>query len=141
MKNAIENLERAMQLAMSIRPKVGGFPYLAEVLRRAGVTHNIWTLPSCQSIYLTKLGPVVSTGTSLINATVDIPVFDREALVRALRKDQAGESSFPEFLKASWDAGVMSYVVDFEKREVIYQGVRGESYIESYPQVAVEVGE
>jgi uncharacterized protein YbcV (DUF1398 family) len=28
------------------RPKVGGFPYLAETLRRAGVTRNLWYLPA-----------------------------------------------------------------------------------------------
>jgi len=39
-------------LAMTIRPKVGGFPVLAEVLKRAGVKRNYWTLPSCQSIFV-----------------------------------------------------------------------------------------
>jgi len=33
---ASENLETAFQRAMAIRPKVGGFPYLAETLRLAG---------------------------------------------------------------------------------------------------------
>jgi uncharacterized protein YbcV (DUF1398 family) len=41
MSNAIENLQAAQKHAMTIRPKVGGFPYLAETLRRAGVTRNI----------------------------------------------------------------------------------------------------
>jgi uncharacterized protein YbcV (DUF1398 family) len=35
MSKAIENLETAFQRAMEIRPKVGGFPYLAETLRMA----------------------------------------------------------------------------------------------------------
>lgn len=138
MSKAVENLLRAQQFAMSIRPKVGGFPYLAEALRKAGITRNIWSLPSCQSIYLTIHGSVVSQGTSLINTTVDVPLFDREALIKALRIDQAGQSTFPEFLKASWDAGVVSYIVDFEKRVVTYYGVLGESYSENYP--AVEIG-
>lgn len=38
MSKSVENLLKAQQLAMSIRPKVGGFPYLAEALRRAGIT-------------------------------------------------------------------------------------------------------
>ncbi len=42
MVKAIENLEAAFQRAMAIRPKVGGFPYLAETLRQAGATRNIW---------------------------------------------------------------------------------------------------
>lgn len=35
--NAIELVEGAMKKAETIRPKVGGFPYLAECLREAGV--------------------------------------------------------------------------------------------------------
>lgn len=138
MSKAVENLVKAQQFAMSIRPKVGGFPYLAEALRKAGITRNIWNLPSCQSIYLTVHGSVVSQGTPLVNTTVDIPPFDREALIKALKIDQAGQSSFPEFLKSSWEAGVVSYDVDFEKRVVIYYGTLGESYTEEYP--AVEIG-
>jgi len=46
MSKAIENLDAAQRQAMAIRPKVGGFPYLAETLRRAGVTRNFWFLPA-----------------------------------------------------------------------------------------------
>lgn len=138
MSKAVENLVKAQQYAMSVRPKVGGFPYLAEVLRQAGITQNIWNLPSCQSIYLTQYGSVVSQGTPLVSTTVDIPPFNREALIKALRVDQAGQSSFPEFLKASWEAGVVRYVVDFEKRIVIYYGALEESYSENYPSVEIK---
>jgi uncharacterized protein YbcV (DUF1398 family) len=101
MSKAIENLQAAFQRAMVIRPKVGGFPYLAETLRQAGVTRNIWSLPACQSLYLTELGPVVTIGAPLASGTVDVPPFDRDALIAALRTDQAGNSTFPEFLAAS----------------------------------------
>lgn len=138
MSKAVENLLKAQQFAMSIRPKVDGFPYLAEALRRAGITQNIWNLPSCQSICLTKDGSVVSQGTPLINTTVDIPPFDREAIIKALRIDQAGNSTFSEFLKASWEAGVVNYIVDFDKRVVTYYGVLDESYAENYPAVEIE---
>lgn len=57
MSKAIENLEAAQERAMAIRPKVGGFPYRAETLRRAGVTRNLWFLPACQSLFLTNDGP------------------------------------------------------------------------------------
>jgi uncharacterized protein YbcV (DUF1398 family) len=100
----IENLQAAEQRAMVGRPKVGGFPYLAETLRRAGVTLNQWFLPACQSIYLTRQGPVVSQGTPLISGTGDVPRFNKDALIAALRTDQAGKSTFPEFLAASWHA-------------------------------------
>jgi len=118
MSKAIDNLETAQKRAMANRTKVGGFPYLAEVLRRAGVTKNLWLLPSCQSLYLTNEGPVVIPGTPLVSGTTDVPAFDREALIRALRTDQAGESTFPEFLAATWRAGIVRYDVDFAGRNV-----------------------
>ena len=138
MSKAIKNLQAAQEQAMAIRPKVGGFPYLAETLRRAGVTRNVWSLPSCQSIFLTKDGAVVMQGQPLALGMADIPAFDREGLIRALRIDQAGESTFPEFLAASWKAGVVRYDVDFEARKVTYYGWDNEEYVEGYP--AVDVG-
>jgi uncharacterized protein YbcV (DUF1398 family) len=138
MSTAIDNLQAAQQRAMAIRPKVGGFPYLAETLRRAGVTRNVWFLPACESLYLTEQGPVVTQGTPLVSGTVDVPPFDREALITALQTDQAGQSTFPEFLAATWRAGVVRYDVDFTARRVAYYGSRGEEYIEDYPAVHVD---
>lgn len=139
MSKAIENLEAAQKHAMAIRPKVGGFPYLAEVLRRAGVNRNLWFLPACQSLYLTNDGPVVSQGTPLMAGTTDVPPFDRDALILALRTDQAGQSTFPEFLAASWHAGVVRYDVDFAARTVAYYGCNGEEYLEAYPAMEIDV--
>jgi uncharacterized protein YbcV (DUF1398 family) len=135
MSKAIENLMKAMENGMKTRPKVGGFPYLAESLHKAGVIKNTWHLPSCQSLYLTKNGSVLMQGNPLVSGTVDVPTFDQNALLRALRADQAGESSFPEFLKASWEAGVISYDVDLQNRKVTYYGALGEAYVEAYPSV------
>jgi uncharacterized protein YbcV (DUF1398 family) len=138
MNTAIDNLLDAQKRAMAGRPKVGGFPYLADTLRRAGVTRNRWYLPACESLYLTKEGPVVTQGTPLISGTVDVPAFDRDALIKALRTDQAGESTFPEFLSATWRAGVVRYDVDFDARTVTYHGCNGEEYVEGYPAAQVE---
>ncbi len=137
MSKAIDTLETARKRAMAIRPKVGGFPYLAETLRQAGVTRNVWFLPACQSLFLTNDGPVVTQGTPLVAGTVDVPPFNRDALISALRTDQAGESTFPEFLAASWRAGVVRYDVDFAARTVAYYGCHGEEYVEAYPLVEV----
>lgn len=133
----IDTLTEAQTHAMSVRPKIGGFPVLAEVLRRAGVKKNLWSLPSCQSIYIMEKGNVVQQGTPLLTGTFVIPEFDRTALVTAIRTDQAGQSTFPEFLDATWKAGVIGYEVDFEKRHVNYFGANGESYLEEYPAVEV----
>jgi uncharacterized protein YbcV (DUF1398 family) len=137
MSKAIDNLTEAMKTAQAIRPRVGGFPYLAEVLRKAGVTRNVWSLPSRQSLFLTELGPVVMQGEPLVTGAVDVPIFSEVALVRALRMDQAGESTFPEFLEASWRAGVVRYDVDLNARSVAYQGCNGEEYVEAYSAVTV----
>lgn len=138
MSKAIENLQAAQEQGMAIRPNAGGFPYLAEMLRRAGVTKNIWSLPACQSIFLTNQGPVVIQGEPLVSGAADIPAFDREKLIKALRIDQAGESTFPEFLAASWRSGIVRYDVDFVARTVSYYGCNGEEYLEVYPAVEIK---
>lgn len=135
MSTSIHNLMAAQKMAMSVRPKVGGFPYLAEALRAAGIKRNLWTLPSCQSVYITEHGPVVQQGTPLLSGAAEIPSFNQDTLIHALRTDQNGNSTFPEFLQAAWKAGVVSYDVDFVKRHVIYYGALGESYKEEYPAV------
>ena len=137
MSDAIENLQRALERAAAIRPKVGGFPYLAETLRQAGVTRNLWALPACQSVFVTASGPVVMQGTPLVIGAGDVPAFNREALIKALRTDQAGESTFQEFLEASWKAGVVGYDVDFAARTVRYFGCNGGEYVEAYPVVEI----
>jgi len=133
-----EKLIEAQKYAMSIMPKVGGFPILAEVLRQAGIQTNRWSLPSCQSIYLMKDGSVVQQGIPLVTGTYEIPKFDREALINALRTDQNGQSTFPEFLESTWKAGVVGYDVDFTCRKVTYYGVNGECYLEEYQAVEVK---
>ena len=76
-------------------------------------------------------------GQPLVSGMADIPAFDREGLIRALRIDQAGESTFPEFLTSSWRCGVVRYDVDFEVRKVTYYGCNGEEYLEAYPAVEI----
>lgn len=99
--------------------------------------HNIWTLPACQSLYLSAKGPVVVQGTPLITGSADVPPFDRAALIIALQTDQAGESSFLAFLAAAWKAGVVRYDVNLAERVVAYYGCNEEEYSETYPAVAI----
>jgi uncharacterized protein YbcV (DUF1398 family) len=77
-------------------------------------------------------------GTPLATGMMDVPPFDREALIAALRTDQAGESTFAEFLAASWRAGVLRYDVDFTARTVTYYGCNCEEYVEAFPAVEVD---
>lgn len=137
MSSAISALNAAMGRAIANRPAVGGFPCLAETLRAAGVSTNEWNLPSCQSAYMTSAGPIMMQGEPLVTGIVDIPTFDESALLQAIREDQAGNTSFPEFLAAIWEAGVIRYIVDFNARVVVYQGCYGDEYEESYPAVEI----
>jgi uncharacterized protein YbcV (DUF1398 family) len=135
--SAIELVQNAMQKAEGIRPKVGGFPYLAECLREAGVLKNVWTLPSAQSSFWTVEGALAVTDQPLVTGAYEIAKFDEAALIKALRVDQAGETTLGEFLMAAWEAGVVYYVVDFEARTVSYYGSSDEVYVETYPAVEV----
>ena len=66
----------------------------------------------------------------MVSGFHEVPVFDQEALIKALRADQAGQTTFPEFLSATWEAG-------FSERKVTYLGSQGESYVEAYPAVEI----
>ncbi|MGE3262952.1 MAG: DUF1398 domain-containing protein [Bacteriovoracia bacterium] len=138
MSEIAEKLTEAQKYAMSIRPKVGGFPVLAEALRQAGVQMNRWSLPSCQAVYLMKEGSVVQQGTPLVTGTHEISPFNRQALITAIRTDQAGNGTFPEFLLSAWKAGVTGYDADFVARKVTYYGPNGENYVEEYPAVELK---
>lgn len=138
MSSSIDKLLKAQQIGLKIRPKVGGFPYLAESLRKSGVIRNIWNLPSCQSLFITEYGSIIMQGTPLVTGVINVPNFNKDLLINAIRIDQAGESTFPEFLEASWKSGVVKYEVDFEKRVVIYYGALNEFYEEEYPAVEID---
>ncbi|WP_405940917.1 DUF1398 family protein [Streptomyces sp. NBC_00207] len=137
MISATENLRAAFERASAVRPKVGGFPYLAEALRQAGVSRCRMAVPSNAMLYLTTAGPVAVQGEPLCTGMVDVAPFDREALVAALRRDQAGETSFPEFVEGCWKAGVVWYDVDLGARTCSYYGADGDGYTESYPVVEI----
>lgn len=132
-----EKITEAYKWAIGNRPKVDGFPHLAEALRQAGVLRYIVTLPSCQTIYFTNEGNVVAQSEVLVKGLSEVPHFDRDGFVTILRQSQAGETTFPEFLKGSWETGVIHYEADLISRKVSYYGSNGESYIEDYPAVAI----
>lgn len=138
MTNITQKILAAQKRAMALSPTIGGFPVLAEVLRQSGIKINRWSLPSCQSIYQMEDGAVVQQCTPLINDTQEIPKFNCDQLIMAIRKDQQGQSTFPEFLQSIWNAGVIGYDVDFLARNVNYYGVNGESYLEEYPEVEIK---
>jgi uncharacterized protein YbcV (DUF1398 family) len=88
-------------------------------------------------VYVTDAGAVVVPASSPVSVMSDVPAFDRDAVIEALRADQAGHTTFPEFLAAIWTAGVTGYVADLDQRTVTYSGIDGTSYVESYPTVEI----
>ena len=135
MNSIADKLIKAQKYADLICPTIGGFPLLAEILRQAGVQSNRWYLPSCQSIYLMKNGAVVQQRAPLITETSEVPRFNCNALISAIKADQQGKGSFSEFLLVAWNAGVIEYNVDFLTREVIYYGINSEQYSEKYSAI------
>jgi uncharacterized protein YbcV (DUF1398 family) len=130
-----EQLSAALECGFRIRPKVGGFPYLAEALRSAGVSAIHCVVPSMTTVYVLPTGPVVLQGSPQVSGLADVAAFDAGALVTALRADQAGRSAYPEFMAAAWHAGVVSYDVDLAARTCTYRSATGEQYVEDYPAV------
>lgn len=126
-----------MAKSEKIRPKIGGFPYLAECLREEGFTKNTWYLPSGDSFYFTKEDSLVVPGKPLIGDITTYPTYSEEKLINALRADQSGKTTFPEFLMNTWKAGVVKYEVHFIERYVIYYGANNEEYKETYPAVEI----
>ncbi|MBY0273838.1 DUF1398 family protein [Candidatus Binatia bacterium] len=134
----VADLVAAREHGMRIRPAVGGFPYLAEAFRRAGVERLDFVVPSATTVYTTDRGEVVEQGEVLVSGTSAIAPFDERALVAALRADQEGRATFPDFVAASWRAGVLSWTVDLVARTCTYRSARGDrTYVESYPAVDI----
>ena len=66
----LNNFKNAMAKSEKVRPKIGGFPYLAECLREEGFTKNTWYLPSGDSFYFTSEDSLVIPGKPLIGDMV-----------------------------------------------------------------------
>jgi uncharacterized protein YbcV (DUF1398 family) len=128
----------AQALAGRIRPRIGGFPYLAEALRQAGVTRYHFDVASMTGVFVTDTGCVLQPGPALATTElIDINYFNEAALIAALRTDQAGQSTFPEFARATFDAGVFRYEVDLLERTCTYHAPDGAHYLEQY--IAVDL--
>ena len=109
--------------------KVQAFRILAPLVVR-GFDHPAPTNLPFNNLY--AIAPVDSA-----SQRIPRPKHNRQHVSRALRIDQEGKSTFPEFLQSTWNAGVVKYDVDLEKRTCTYFGANGENYVEEY--LAVEV--
>ena len=92
-----------------------------------------------QSCYETELGAVVVQASPLFDGMADVPSFDQAALVDALRADQAGHTTFPEFTEAAWRAGVVRWVIALNERTCTYYGSADQTYVEQYAAVDLPI--
>lgn len=132
---AHELVAAAQQRGFAARPKVGGFPYLAEALRAAGVLRHEFLVPTATSLFTTTAGSaVIPSGEPVVTEPSDVPAWDQAALVAAIEADKLG-GEFPAFVAACWKAGVTRWIIDTTERTCTYVGADGDQYIESYPAV------
>lgn len=137
----VETITDAQARGTATRPSVGGFPHLAETLRQAGVMRIDVTVPSWTTVLTTADGSVLQQGTPMVDATTQVPDFDLDAFIAGLRADQDGTITFPEWMEATWRAGVLWYQVDLEARTCTYRSPAGDSYVERYPAVTVRASD
>ncbi|MGK8665322.1 DUF1398 family protein [Serratia marcescens] len=135
MGEAMELVQAALKAGREIQLKEGRFPYFADVLYRAGVLSNTWCLPSGNSLYVTRKGPVNVTGEPLAVRSIKPAPFNERALYLAIQEEKNGNVAFRDFLRMLWGAGVVSYTVDFVLRTVTYYGVEGDACKTHYPSV------
>jgi len=136
----VDTITTAQRRGAALRPPIGGFPYLAESLRLAGVTHIEVTVPAWTTVLTTAQGSVIQQGSPMVDGTVEVPPFDRDAFLSALRDDQEGRATFPEWMEATWRAGVTWYTVDLAARTCTYRSPAGDTYVEDYAAVELPSG-
>jgi uncharacterized protein YbcV (DUF1398 family) len=133
-------VHEARTRGMRARPTIGGFPYLAESLRDAGISAVHCDVASMSTIYRSARGAVVDQQEPLTRGLDTVASFDRDAVVTAIRRDQNGESTYAEFMVGIWKAGVVSYDIDLHARTCAYQGVDPlvDLYVEEYALVMLD---
>jgi uncharacterized protein YbcV (DUF1398 family) len=131
----------ARERGARLRPAVGGFPVLAESLRQAGIDAVHCDVASMTTLYRTGRDAVVDQQAPLVNGPARVADFDRDAVIAAIRRDQRGESTSPEFMVDIWRAGVITYDIDLAARTCTYLGVdpTTDVYVEDYPAITIDV--
>lgn len=94
MPTIIEAIDAAARGAAA-RAKIGGFPYVAESLRAAGVTKYLFDVPSTTVVYVTDEGAVLRPGQVIRTEQTVVHSFDSDGLVAAIRIDQRGAEHLP----------------------------------------------
>jgi len=136
--NLVETVQQAQRRGAAARPRVNGFPYYAEALRVAGITAVETSVATGGSIYHLADGAVAQTSDPIAGSVSAVPDWDEAALIAAIRADQAGQTTFADFLADSWKAGVIRFRVDLTDHTCTYFGAAGHRYVEAFPTVALD---
>jgi uncharacterized protein YbcV (DUF1398 family) len=119
------------------RAAAQGFPFRAATLRAAGVAAYHVDVPGRATLYDLAAGSVLEQDAPLRGEGLHpVAPFDEAGLVAALHANQAGRSTYADFVEAALRAGVVRYDVDLAARTCTYRGAAGEAYTERYPAVA-----
>jgi len=109
------------------------YPQLFDALKAEGVTHYETNVSAYKIEYFSAGETFLETGPQNFNAPVG-PSFNRENVIKAIRRAQKREIDYPTFLKEIAAAGVPHYRVDMSARTVSYLGQKaGEQYVETVP--------
>lgn len=133
----VATVSSALARGAAVRPEVNGFPYFAEALRAAAITTIETSIAAGGSVYHLAGGSVAQSFEPIAKTAVAVPSWDETALIAAIRADQAGRSTFTEFLRAAWNAGVTGFRVDLTERTCTYVGTAANTYVETYPAVTL----
>lgn len=87
--SVIASIDVANAHAMAVRPPVGGFPYLAEAMRAAGVEKYLFDVPTMTALYLTDQGDLIRPGRTYMDAS-PLPATDRSDGITVLHSPRRG---------------------------------------------------
>ena len=126
--------EKLKEIEKEAEEKHWSYPYLFNSLKANGVERY-------ETNVLTHEIKYVSGGTSFVEGPPDgfkpltaSPKFNEEALKSALKRIQARETNYQQFLAEIAAAGVAFYRVDMKPRTVTYHGPGKEKLVEPVPQ-------
>jgi len=109
------------------------YPVVFNMFIEAGVTHYDVNVGRFEIVYSGEGGELTVRGPSNINET-PAARFDIEGTKRAIQRAQRHDTNYPQFLREIAAAGIHTYSVDMETREITYRGAQGETHVETVPQ-------
>jgi uncharacterized protein YbcV (DUF1398 family) len=121
------------ELAMATQQGKMTFPQVVEGLLEVGVESYLVDFAAKQKTHYLTDG-TTHTVSMILDPGPIATEFNSAGLVAAIRGAQADTVRYPEFVKRSTAAGVISYWAFLTGKRVIYFGRKGEQHIEEFPK-------